>query len=406
MVDLLLSNWLHCGTLNGEQGMRKIDAEDAVSILEYFKDLEDPRSTVNRLHLLGDLIVICVLAVIAGADGPKSIGVWAKANGEWLKRYLELPSGIPSHDTIGRLLALLNPPSFQNCFQAWIADLRDDSEDETTTRRNHIAIDGKALRRSHDRRRKLGPLFLVSAWSVSRGISLGQLATEEKSNEITAIPELLDQIDVAGSVITIDAAGCQREIAAKIIDGGGDYVLALKGNQGTLHQQVQDYIVEQMANDFADVPARKYEEVAKGHGREDTLTYYQMPVPDCVSNQQQWKGLQTIGVAIRISEQGGKETSDVRYYISSTKTSVRRFAEAVRGHWGIENSLHWCLDVTFREDESRLRNRHAADNVAWLKRFAISILKQQTDKESIAMRRRMAGWNPEYLMQVLGLPVL
>lgn len=386
--------------------MRNVNADDVVSILEYFKELQDPRSAVNRRHVLGDLIVICVLAVIAGADGPKAIGEWANSNSEWLKRCLKLPSGIPSHDTVGRLLATLKPRAFQDCFQAWIANLGDDAGGEPNAAREHIAIDGKALRRSHDRRRNLGPLFLVSAWSVNRGISLGQLATEEKSNEITAIPELLDHIDVTNAVVTIDAAGCQREIAEKIIDGGGDYNLALKGNQGTLHQQVQDYIIKQMENDFADVPARKHVEVIKGHGRVDTVTYYQMPVPACVTKREKWKGLKTVGVAIRISKQGGRETSDVRYYISSMKTAVRQFAQAIRGHWGIENTLHWCLDVTFREDESRVRDRHAADNLAWLRRFAISILKQQTDKESIAMRRRMAGWNPAYLLQILGLAKL
>lgn len=356
--------------------MRKVNSDDVVSIVEYFKELEDPRSTVNRRHLLVDMIVICVLAVIAGADGPKAIGLWAVANGEWLKSYLKLPGGIPSHDTIGRLLATLKPQAFQNCFQKWIAALSDDAGTKSEDDKDHIAIDGKALRRSHDRRRDLGPLFLVSAWSVRRGISLGQLATAEKSNEITAIPELLDEIEVTNAVVTIDAAGCQREIAEKVIDAGGDYILALKGNQGTLHQEVQDYIVTHMENDFAKVPARKYEEQIKGHGRVDTLTYYQMPVPDVLTTAEKWKGLKTIGVAIRVSKQGERETSDVRYYISSTKIGVKRFAERVRGHWAIENSLHWCLDVTFREDDSRLRNRHAADNLAWLKRFAISLLKQ------------------------------
>ena len=376
--------------------MRKVSSDDIVSIQEYFKDLKDPRSTVNQVHLLGDLIIICVLAVIAGADGPKAIGVWASAHAEWLKSYLKLPGGIPSHDTIGRLLAALKPQAFQSCFETWLASLGE-TPDEAAEAKQHIAIDGKALRRSHDRRRNLGPLFLVSAWSVRRGISLGQLATAEKSNEITAIPELIEQIDVTNAVVTIDAAGCQRDIAEKIVDGGGDYILALKGNQGTLHQAVQDYIVTHMEDDFANIAARKHEEEAKGHGRNDSLTYYQMPVPDSLITAEKWKGLKTIGVAIRVSEKNGQETCDVRYYISSMKMGVRRFAEHVRGHWGIENSLHWCLDVTFREDDSRLRDRNAADNLGWLKRFAISLLKQQTDKESIAMRRRMAGWNTAYL---------
>lgn len=383
--------------------MRSVNSEDVVSITEFFKDLPDPRSTINRRHLLVDLIVICVLAVLAGADGPKAIGVWAEAQGRWLKRFVKLPNGIPSHDTIGRLLAALKPQAFQSCFQKWLATIGNNGDAGLDDGREHIAIDGKALRRSHDQRQNLGALFLVSAWSVHRGISLGQLATLEKSNEITAIPELLNNIEVSNAVVTIDAAGCQRDIAAKIIDGGGDYILAVKGNQEKLHEEVQEYIATHRENDFADIPARKYEETVKGHGRVDEYTYYQMPVPESFTQQKKWKRLTTIGVAIRISKRNAKETGDVRYYISSTKMGVRRFAKSIRGHWAIENTLHWCLDVTFREDESRLRNRHAANNIAWLKRFAISILKQQPDKESIAMRRRMAGWNSEYLAQALGI---
>ena len=379
--------------------------EDVVSILEYFEELEDPRSTINRKHLLGDLIFISICSVIAGADGPKAIGVWAQANRTWLELHLELPNGVPSHDTICRLLATLKPEAFQSCFERWIKSLRkhNDATSDKVASREVIAIDGKALRRSHDRKKDLGALFLVSAWSVQNGISLGQLATEEKSNEITAIPELIDNIDVQGAIITIDAAGCQKSIAAKIIDGGGDYILALKGNQGNLHQGVIDWIFEQMQNDFADVTARKHETTVKGHGRVDTLIYYQFKAPATLPGRSQWKGLRTIGIAIRISKQGDKETTEIRYFISSLKMGVQRFAYATRSHWSIENTLHWCLDVTFREDESRVRDRLAADNLAWLKRFAISLLKQSQDKESIAMRRRMAGWNATYLSQVLGL---
>lgn len=376
-------------------------------ILSCFEDLEDPRSPVNRKHLLGDLIVISICAVVAGADGPKAIGVWAASNEQWLRQHLELPYGIPSHDTIGRLLALLKPAAFQTCFQNWIRALRigdKPSTSETTSKqREVIAIDGKALRRSHDRKHNLGALFLVSAWSVEYGVSLGQLATEEKSNEITAIPELIDNIDVSGAIVTIDAAGCQKAIAAKIIDNKGDYVLSLKGNQGNLQKSVEDWVYEQMQNGFADVTVRKHHQTVKGHGRVDHLTYYQFEAPKTLSGFSKWKTLRTIGLAIRVSEEGGKETCELRYFISSLRLGVKRFARAVRNHWGIENTLHWCLDVTFREDESRLRNRLAADNVAWLKRFAISLLKQCKDKESIAMRRRMAGWNTNYLSQVLGI---
>ncbi len=388
--------------------MLEVMETEVDSIQDYFRSLEDPRSTINRKHLLGDLIVICICAVIAGADGPKAIGIWAMSHQEWLLQQLELPYGIPSHDTLGRLLALLKPMAFQTCFQNWIDALTEPtSQDSLTAMPNPqkgIAIDGKALRRSHDRKNKLGALFLVSAWSVEKSVSLGQLATDAKSNEITAIPELIDNIDVAGAIVTIDAAGCQKKIAAQIIDGGGDFILSLKGNQGNLHKAVKKRFLELMANDFADATVRKFEQVLTGHGRTDVLTYYHLKMPTDIPGRLQWKGLRTIGVAIRESYQGDKVTREVRYFLCSIPVSVKRFARAVRGHWAIENTLHWCLDVTFREDESRLRDRLAANNLAWLKRFALSLLKQIDDKESIAMRRRMAGWNPEYLLQVLGLP--
>ena len=377
------------------------------SIQDYFRPLEDPRSTINRKHLLGDLIVIAICAVIAGADGPKAIGIWALSNQAWLLQQLELPYGIPSHDTIGRLLALLKPEAFQTCFQKWIDALTGPVSQDLThpvpSPQKVIAIDGKALRRAHDRKNKLGALFLVSAWSVENGVSLGQLATEEKSNEITAIPELIENIDVSGAIVTIDAAGCQKNIAAQIIDAEGDYIFSLKGNQGNLRKAVEKWFVVQMANGFVDTTVRQYQQVVTGHGRTDVLTYYHCQVPTGIPGRSKWKGLRTIGVAIRESRQGDKVTREVRYFICSIRVSVKRFARAVRGHWAIENTLHWCLDVTFREDESRLRDRHAANNLAWLKRFALSLLKQIDDKESIAMRRRMAGWNPEYLSQVLGL---
>lgn len=375
--------------------------DDVDSILQEFRELEDPRSTINRHHLLGDLIVICIMAVIAGADGPLAIGIWAENNEEWLNERLELPNGVPSHDTIGRLLAALNPSAFQSCFESWIASvtIADDAKDL-----NQIAIDGKVLRRSHDRRKGLGPLWLVSAWSVDRGISLGQLATDEKSNEITAIPELLASIEIKDAVVTIDAAGCQRKIAKTIIDGKGDYVLSLKGNQGKIYEAVSTYIETHMGNDFADIKVERFTEKLKGHGRKDEITYYQMPVPKDLANREKWAGLKTIGVAIRYSEFGDKWSTEVRYYINSIAMHVKRFARFVRGHWAIESTLHWCLDMTFREDESRVRDRNTANNLAWLKRFGLSLLKQQDDKHSIAMRRRVAGWNLDYLAQVLGIP--
>lgn len=376
-----------------ETQLPKIDA-----ILTCFSELEDPRSTVNRVHLLGDLLVICIMAVIAGADGPQAIGIWAQANQEWLKKRLKLPGGIPSHDTLGRLLTALKPDVFQDCFQSWLQSLAPLDEDAPS---NQIAIDGKVLKRSHDKRNGLGPLWLVSAWAVDRSLSLGQLATFEKSNEITAIPELLDNIELKDSVVTIDAAGCQTAIAKKIIDARADFVLALKGNQKTLHDAVTEYFFKQMENDFANVKVCTHTETLTGHGRVDQITYHQVEIPEGVACFEQWPGLRTIGVAIRESEGPGQSSSDVRYYISSLGLGVKKFAGYVRGHWSIETTLHWCLDVTFREDESRVRERTLANNLAWLKRFTIGLLKQYDDKLSIAMRRRAAGWNNDYLAKVL-----
>jgi predicted transposase YbfD/YdcC len=381
--------------------MNRMGETDAVSIREYFADLEDPRSAVNRRHLLGDMMVICVLAVLAGADGPKAIATWATAQKEWLREHLELPGGIPSHDTIGRLLALLRPEAFQRCFQQWIASLQRASEG-SEAEREVIAVDGKTMRRSHDRRRCLGPLHMVGAWAVRSGISLGQLATDAKSNEITAIPELLEHIEIRGAVVTIDAQGCQRAIARDIVAGGGDYVLALKGNQTKLFESVQGHVKEIMENGSHESKTHRFQEVVKGHGRTDTLIYYQLPLSDALAKFP-WKGLRTIGVAIRRSVQQEKTTLQTRYYISSLPLNVEQFAHAVRGHWRIENTLHWCLDVTFREDECRVRDRHAAANLSWLKRFAISLIKQHPHKESVAMKRRMAGWNVHFLAQVVGL---
>lgn len=393
----------------------QVDAEDIREFCAQFDKLEDPRSPINRKHSLGDVMVICVCGVLSGCDGPIAIGDWAQAKGAWLKQHLPLPHGIPSHDTIGRLLMAIKPAAFQSCFEHWIAALVQAQEealrgagsatqgdDPTATTPRHIAIDGKTLRRSHDRRRALGPLHLVSAWAVDCGISLGQWATEEKSNEITAIPQLCEQIELKGSVVTIDAMGCQTEIAAKIVNGRGDYVLALKGNQGNLHAAVADRIETWMADDFAECEVQTLVVAEKKkHGRIDHHTYHQINVPDDLPGRAAWKKLTTIGVAIRLSQCGDNETSDVRFYISSLPLDIKLFAKSVRGHWGIENALHWCLDVTFREDESRLRERTLSNNVAWLKRFAISLLKQVRDKRSVAMRRRRCGWNENYLAQVL-----
>jgi len=380
--------------------MLTIGDQEAVNLLRFFDELPDPRSKVNRLHRLGDVIVIAICAVIATADGPTAIASWAKLNEAWLRRHLKLPNGIPGKDTFRRVLSLLNPAAFQQCFQEWLKSLNLSADDESGTNR-HIAIDGKTLRRSHDKKNGLGPVHIVSAWASDRGITLGQVATDEKSNEITAIPQLLDIIDVEDAIVTIDAAGCQKNIAAQIVQGKGDFVLALKGNQGKLYDDVRLLLDCHMQDDFANCPVSRHIEVEQGHGRLESRTYYQIAAPTYLHGRSEWKGLKTIGAAVRVYQENGVEKSDTRYYLSSLRRNGKQFANAVRNHWAIENTLHWSLDMTYREDESRVRNRTFADNLSWLRRMTLSLIKQHPGKQSNIMKRRMAGWSVDFLMQVL-----
>ena len=374
---------------------------DVKEIVRHFKQLEDPRSAVNRLHPLESVIVIAIMAVLAGANGPTAIAEWAKMKCEFLLKLLDLPHGIPRKDVFRRVLLTLKPDAFQACFTMWLTALRAAAAKVAGVERPTLAIDGKTLRRSHDRRRNLGALHSVSVWASEFGLTLAQVATAEKSNEITAIPELLSLVDIHGAIITIDAMGTQTAIAEKIIDGGGDFILALKGNQGTLHDATIDYIHEQTKTDFQGIGARRLDTVEKKHGRIERRTYVQMPAPKSLPGFNNWKGLLSIGIAFLWSVRDGKETTEVRYFISSLPVKVKQFAHAVRSHWGIENSCHWCLDVTYREDESRIRNEHLRENFAWLNRLTLSLLKQHPEKDSVAMKRRACGWNDDYMLQVL-----
>jgi predicted transposase YbfD/YdcC len=370
-------------------------------VLRHFQHLEDPRSAVNRLHPLDSVVVIAIMAVLAGANGPTAIARWANIKSEVLLKLLELPHGIPQKDVFRRVLATLKPDAFQACFTMWLTALRAAAAAATGVEQPVLAVDGKTLRRSHDRRRNLGALHSVSVWASEFGLTLAQVATAEKSNEITAIPVLLSLIDIQGAIITIDAMGTQTAIAEKIIDGGGDYLLALKGNQETLHDAVIDYINEQTKTDFRGIGAHRWDTVEKKHGRIEKRTYFQMPAPKSLPGFTKWKGLLSIGIAILGCIRDGKETAEVRYFISSLPVQVKQFAHAVRSHWGIENSCHWCLDVTYREDESRIRDERLRENFAWLNRLTLSLLKQHPEKDSVAMKRRACGWNDEYMLQVL-----
>jgi predicted transposase YbfD/YdcC len=369
-------------------------------VIQYFDDLEDPRDIVNRKHPLVSVVVIAMLAVLAGAAGPTAIARWAALKAEFLMRVLPLPHGIPRKDVFRRVLSLLRPSAFQACFAHWLQALRVQAAEATGVEQPVLAVDGKTARRSHDRSKGLGALHCVSVWASDFGLSLGQVACAEKSNEITAIPELLRLVDIQGTIITIDALGTQKAIAEQIIDGGADYVLALKGNQETLQQAVIDYVDQHLDNDFADVPVRRYQETEQGHGRQECRSYIQLPVPENLRGAESWKGLQSIGLATLVCSRGSQETSETRYYISSLPVGVRRFARAVRSHWSIENSCHWSLDMTFREDESRIRTPQLRENFAWLNRLALSLLKQHPGKESIAMKRRACGWSDDFLLEV------
>ncbi len=370
-------------------------------VVGYFDDLEDPRDTVNRKHPLVSVVVIALMAVLAGASGPTAIARWAALKADLLARVLPLPHGVPCKDVFRRVLCLLRPAAFQTCFANWLQSLRQQAARNTGVEQPVFAVDGKTLRRSHDRGKGLGALHCVSVWASDYGLSLGQVACGDKSNEITAIPELLRLVDIQGAIITIDAMGTQKAIAKQVVAGGGDYVLALKGNQETLFQAVLDHVDRHLGNDFADVPVRRYTESGQGHGRQEYRSYLQMPLPEGLAGAEQWAGLQSIGVATLVCTRDGRETDETRYYVSSLPVGVKRSARAVRSHWSIENGCHWSLDMTFREDESRLRTPQIRENFAWLHRFTLSLLKQHPRKDSIAMKRRACGWNDDFLLQVL-----
>jgi predicted transposase YbfD/YdcC len=368
-------------------------------VVVHFQELEDPRSTINQRHPLTSVVVIALLAVLAGAAGPTAIARWAVLKREFLTQVLDLPNGIPAKDVFRRVLMALKPTAFQACFADWLRSLRDGAAAETGVDRPVLPVDGKTLRRSHDRRNGLGALHSVSVWASEYGLSLGQVACDEKSNEITAIPELLRLVDLRGAIVTIDAMGTQKGIAKQISDGGGDYVLALKGNHETLYRAVVEHIDEQLEGDLSG--AQEHVTTEAGHGREETRTYLQLPAPADLPGFGQWKGLKSIGMTTSCCLRDGKEAIEVRYYLSSLGLDVQEFSRAVRGHWGIENGCHWILDMAFREDESRLRDGNLRENFAWLNRWALSLLKQHPGRQSVAMKRRSCGWSDAFLMEAV-----
>jgi predicted transposase YbfD/YdcC len=366
------------------------------TVIDVFSVIEDSRDERKRRHLLIDAIVISIAAVLCGADGWTEIEAFAKAKEGWFRRFLKLPFGIPSHDTLGRLFAVLSPEVFEACFREWVASVREVSGEDI------IAIDGKSLRRSHSRKKGLGPLHMVSAWSATNGLVLAQQATEAKSNEITAIPKILEVLELKGCIVTIDAMGCQKAIAEQIVERDGDYVLALKGNQSKLAEAVEEMFIDADAADYAGWPMDFYETTERGHGRVETRRYWTLTSVERIPQAGDWAKLNTIGMVQSERQVDGKTTIESRFYIASTGGDAARFAWAVRSHWGIENGLHWCLDIAFREDESRVRERQAANNLAVMRHIALGLLKKdKTLKNGIKTKRLVAGWDEEYLAKLL-----
>ena len=370
-------------------------SKKSAGIEEHFAELTDPRRREGTYPLV-NIVVMALCAVMSGADDFVAIADWSETKKKWLGKFLDMSAGVPSHDRFNALLGALRPAEFEKCLLSWITALHDITDGQV------VAIDGKTLRRSFDAASSKAAIHMVSAWATANHVSLGQMVTEEKSNEITAIPKLLEIIEISGCLVTIDAMGCQTEIAQKIVDQKADYCLAVKGNHPSLHKHIVNFFAAHLEDDFARTKARHHETHEKGHGREEDRYYHICPVPDDLPDAMRWATLKAIGIAINITNRGGKETSDVRYYILSKYTSGKRFAEAVRGHWGIENSLHWQLDVTFGEDQSRLRKGHADANFSLLRRTSLSLLKNNKSKKlGVKNKRLSAAWNDDYRLEVL-----
>ncbi len=366
-------------------------SRSALAIAKHFHSLPDPRVAGRRKHLLTDIVVITICGVIGGCNDWQQIVTFARARQDWLKRYLRLPNGVPSHDTFERVFDRLDPAAFQACFREWMHALHQ------ALGLSPIAIDGKTLRGSGTGGRQT--LHLVSAWATANCLSLGQVAVAEKSNEITAIPQLLDLLDVNGALVSIDAMGCQKDIAAKIVERGGDYVLTVKDNQPSLRAAIQECFQQAIETDFADVRHDTFQTQERGHGRLDTRSYEIITNPS-LSIKDDWASLNVIGLCYHESKQGDKVSEELRYFIGSRVAPAKVYGSALRNHWGIENTLHWQLDVSFDEDNNRVTRRHGAENLALVRRLALSLLKQHPGKESIACKRLHAALDPDFLLEI------
>ncbi|MBZ0106539.1 MAG: ISAs1 family transposase [Sulfuricella denitrificans] len=364
--------------------------------LKCFGQIEDPRLDRQKKHKLIDIIAIAVCATIAGADGWVAVALYARSKEAWLRSFLELENGIPSHDTFGRVFCLLDPQAFQDAFRQWVSIIQGKIE-------GVVAIDGKTARGSRDRANGKQAIHIVSAWAVENGVSLGQIKVDDKSNEITAIPELLKLLDLNGCLVTIDAMGCQRDIAQKILDAGGDYLLAVKGNQETLAEDVEQEFKHAQADGFAHMDHLYRETLEKGHGRIEKRQYWYTHDVQGLGTLERWPKLNGMVMCRATRTDQGQTTVEDRYFITSaTHDDVAKIADAIRAHWQIENGLHWVLDVAFGEDLSRIRSGYAAENIAAIRKIANNALKQCTSRKGgVKTKRLQAGWDDRFMEEIL-----
>ncbi len=366
-----------------------------ISFIEHFSELEDSRIERKKLHALSDILVLVVCAMISGAEGWEDIAAFGHSKLEWLKRFVPLKNGVPSHDCIAYVISRLAPKSFSECFMRWAEEVREKTHGEI------IAVDGKTARGSQNRKHGKNPLHMVSAWATANRLVLGQEATEEKSNEIAAIPKLLELLELHGCIVTIDAMGCQREIAEQIVNQGADYVLGLKGNQSSLHEAVEDYFSTAQAAGFEQVNHTCLEEIDKEHGRLETRRYWITEDLCTLPKTELWKGLRSIGMVEREVEEGEKRSIERRYFINSIAADAKQFAHAVRAHWGIENCLHWRMDVVLQEDASRIRKGNAAAIMTTIRHLCLNLFQKESSKLSIKRKRLKAAWDDDFRYNVL-----
>lgn len=364
-------------------------------VLGYLSIIQDPRLDRRKLHKLMDILFLSVCACLCGCDTWADIHEFAGIQEEWLKRYIELGNGIPSADTIARVFSLINPDEFETAFRNWVFSFYKVEEGKI------IAIDGKRVRGSYGNGKSA--IHMVGAFATEAGLALAQIKTEDKSNEITAIPELLDALLLKGSIVTLDAMGCQKNIVEKINQQGGDYVISLKGNQGNLHEDVRLFLITEKESEFKNTSHDFYETIEKGHGRIETRRYWITDNIQWLDQKAEWVGLRTIGLVESIRETKSKTEHELRCFIGSIQPNARKFACAVRQHWAIENNLHWQLDVTFDEDKLRARMGYASQNLAIMRRMVLNTLKLDDSKGSLKGKRKKAGWSSAYLEHLLAL---